>query len=42
MWSGFAGASALEVLGEERQIIVRNGAATDTFEAYGVHVYRIR
>jgi len=41
-WSGFTGASALEVLGEDRRIPVRNGSATDGFEPYGVHVYRIR
>ena len=40
-WSGFTGVSALEVPGEDRHIMVRNGQATDAFEPYGVHVYRI-
>jgi len=40
-WSGFMGESALEVLGENRRIPVRNGEATDSFEPYGVHIYRI-
>ncbi|MSP12221.1 MAG: hypothetical protein EXR62_04595 [Chloroflexi bacterium] len=42
-WSGFNQTSAthLRVLGEERQVPIHNGAATDTFEPYAVHVYAL-
>ena len=43
-WSGLdrLGIEVLEVLGEGRRVQTRRGAATDYFEAYGVHVYMMR
>ena len=42
-WSGFdpEAVSALRVLSEERQVRVRDGAAADWFEPYGIHVYAL-
>jgi hypothetical protein len=36
------GAPAVEVLDESRSIPIRDGQFTDSFEPYGVHLYRLR
>jgi len=38
---GLSGRARAEVLGENRQIVLENGAFSDEFEPYGVHLYRI-
>lgn len=35
------GASAATVEGEDREVSIENGTMTDSFDPYGVHVYRI-
>jgi hypothetical protein len=39
---GLAGDATAEVLGEERELRVRNGKFADEFGAYDVHLYRLR
>jgi hypothetical protein len=39
---GLAGDTTAQVLGEERELRVRNGKFSDEFGAYAVHLYRLR
>ncbi len=39
---GMSGTAKAEVLGEDRSIPVQDGRFTDSFEAYDVHIYRVR
>ncbi len=39
--SGITGEKSVEVLGESRTIVSNNGVFTDTFEPWGVHLYKI-
>jgi hypothetical protein len=39
---GIAPTATAQVLGEDREIPVRNRTFTDTFQGYGAHLYRIR
>jgi hypothetical protein len=38
---GVSGETKAEVLGEDRTIIVRDGAFSDSFQPWDVHLYRI-
>jgi hypothetical protein len=38
--NSFAGTAKAEVLGENRNLAVRDGRFTDDFEPYAVHLYR--
>ncbi len=38
---GVSGATAVEVLGEQRTLQARDGRFQDSFEPYAVHLYRI-
>jgi hypothetical protein len=38
---GFSGGGTVEVIGENRSLSAQDGAFTDSFSDYGVHVYRI-
>lgn len=38
---GVGGATA-DVLGEDREVAVKGGSFTDTFDGYGVHLYKIK
>ena len=40
-WKGFEDVTCLRALGEDRDVPVRSGAASDRFEPYGVHVYEL-
>ncbi|NCO42784.1 MAG: hypothetical protein GW892_29280 [Armatimonadetes bacterium] len=40
--AGVPGKTTAEVLGEGRSLAVQDGEFADTFESYGVHLYRIR
>lgn len=40
-WKSASNGSVVDVLGENRSISLQNGQCEDTFEPYGVHLYRL-
>ena len=38
---GLPAEATARVIGEDREVVVRNGQFADRFSAYGVHLYRI-